>query len=160
MRKFIILSLLVGSFLITPLYSQSYVHLYSTWNAVEFDTCASAWLIKRFIDKSAQFKFFPNGELITEGIAFDTPDAEIRRQGNMSAYEVILQKYKIKDPTLIEIGKIVHEIEVAYWGETSQISKGLGKKIMNIINKTEDKQECFQKSFEVFDDLYEKMKKQ
>ena len=47
-------------------------HLYSTWDVLETDASASAWLIKRHVDPKARFKFFPKGELITEGIAFDT----------------------------------------------------------------------------------------
>jgi len=72
-------------------------HLYSTWDTMEVDKCASAWLIKRFVDKEAEFKFFPSGELITEGIPFDTPDSEFRRYHNMSTFESILKKYTEKN---------------------------------------------------------------
>ncbi len=133
--------------------------VYSTWEIVEFDTCISAWLIKRFIDKEADFKFFTKGELITEGTPFDTPDAELRRRNNMSTYEIVLKKYKIKDPILIQIGRIVHEIEVGYWGKRQEISKEIDKKVREIIDNSKDKSECFKKSFAVFDDLYERLKK-
>lgn len=161
MRNFLILFLsILAVSLIIPVYSESgNTSLYSTWETIEFDTCASAWLIKKFINKNAEFKFFPKGELVTEGTPFDTPDAELRRKNNMSTYEVILKKYKVTDPILIEIGKIVHEVEITYWGDTSKISKETGKKIMNIISGTKkDEQKCFEESFKVFDDLYEKIK--
>jgi hypothetical protein len=156
MRYFIVL--LITFSLFNPICAETGSHLYSTWDTVELDTCISAWLIKKFIDKEAEFKFIPKGELVTEGTPFDTPDAEFRRKNNMSTYSTILKKYQLQDPVLKEIDRIVYEIEIAYWGETSQISKELSKKIMNIITETKDKQECFKKSFAVFDDLYEELK--
>jgi hypothetical protein len=65
---------------------------YTTWENMEPDKCASAWLIKRFIDKNATFEFFPKGELITKGILFDVPEAEIRRYNNISTFEYLIKK--------------------------------------------------------------------
>ena len=88
---------------------------FSTWKGFEVDKCASIWLIKRFIDKNAKIKFFPKGNLITEGIPFDVPEAKLRRYHNMSTFESILKYYNLKDPKLIYIGKIIHDIEVNIW---------------------------------------------
>ncbi|MCP4023352.1 MAG: chromate resistance protein, partial [Desulfobacteraceae bacterium] len=53
--------------------------LYSTGRMMEVDRCASAWLIKRHINPQAQFMFFEDGQLITQGISFDTPDSKFCR---------------------------------------------------------------------------------
>jgi len=89
--------------------------VFSTWDGFEVDKCASIWLIKRFIDENAVIKFFPKGEIIKQGIAFDTPDAIFRRYHNMSTFESLLKHYKLNDPKLIHIGKIIHDIEVNIW---------------------------------------------
>ena len=81
---------------------------YTTWENMEIDKCASAWLIKRFVDKDAVFRFVPKGELITRGIPFDTPEAQIRRYHNLSAFEYIVKTNRLtkygsatKDASLI-----------------------------------------------------------
>ncbi len=130
-------------------------HIYSTCDVIEMDTCASAWLIKRFVDKEAVFKFYPKEEFIEEGTPFDTPDAEFRRTHNMSTFETILQKYNIKDPKLIKIGKIIHDIEINYWaGKLEPESEKINRDILNIIKNSKIPEESFKKSFTYFDNLY------
>lgn len=137
--------------------AQAYV--YSTWDVLEVDTCASAWLIKRFVDRDASFKIFPRGEIIAEGIAFDTPDAEFRRSGNMSTFESIAKRYAIEDPGIKAIGEIIHDIEINYWGKKEKAeSLELNETIQSILKEDEDKQKLLINSFSVFDRLYEKLK--
>ena len=69
--------------------------IFSTWEGFEADKCASIWLIKRFIDKNAVINFFPKGEIVKEGIPFDTPDAKFRRYHNMSTFESLLRGISI-----------------------------------------------------------------
>ena len=68
-------------------------HIYATWDGFEADKCASIWLIMRFVDPDAKIKFYPKGTPITSGIAFDTPDAALRRYHNMAAFESIARHY-------------------------------------------------------------------
>jgi hypothetical protein len=91
--------------------------LYVTWNTLETDKLASIWLIKRFIDAEARFSFVPKDTLITNGIPFDTPDAEFRRYQALSCFQSILQKHAITNAALLHIGEITHDIEINYWGE-------------------------------------------
>jgi len=71
--------------------------IFSTWEVFEPDKCASIWLIQRFIDKGAVIKFFPRGEMITEGIPFDVPDAKFRRYAQMSTFESIIIRLRIRN---------------------------------------------------------------
>jgi len=129
--------------------------VFSTWEGLEPDKCASIWLIKRYIDANAIIKFFPKGEVIKEGIPFDTPDAKLRRYHNMSTFESILKYYNLKDPKLIYIGKIIHDIEVNIWerkvlDETLRIQNEINKIILT--SKTRD--EAIERCLEYFDSLY------
>ncbi len=156
MKKYLIFWLLCFSICVC---AEAQGSVYSTWDTVEIDTCASAWLIKNFVDKEAQFRFYPKGEIITEGIPFDTPDAELRRTDNMSTFECVMKKFKINDPALKQIGEIIHDIEINYWGrKIKQESEELNKTIREIIDTSKNNQEKLQKSFPVFDNLYEKFK--
>lgn len=139
--------------------TSSLAETYTTWETMEVDKCASAWLIKRFIDKDAVFKFIPKGDLVKEGIPFDTPDSEFRRYHNMSTFESILQKYRINDPALIHIGKIMHDIEINYWREkVITESQKIQEGIQEIISSTKDPTECLKKTFLIFDEIYRHIK--
>lgn len=132
-------------------------HIYATWENMEIDKCASAWLIKRFVDERASFKFYPKGELVTEGIPFDVPEAEIRRYHNMAAFEYIIKKYKIDDPALQKIGEIVHDIEINYWGKKKfEESEKINDTIQEIIDTSTTAEESLKHSFPVFDGIYSK----
>jgi len=127
-------------------------HVYSTWDVIELDTCASAWLIKRYIDKKARFKFYPKGEIIVEGIAFDTPDAEFRRVHNMCTYETLLHKYGIQDDKAVYIGRLIHEIEINFWqAESNPKIIRFNDNVTAIIDLSKDPRECFRKAFQFFD---------
>jgi len=132
--------------------------VFSTWEGFEADKCASIWLIRRFIDKNAVVRFFPKGEIIKEGIPFDTPDAKLRRYHNMCTFEAILKHYKIKDPNLTYIGKIIHDIEVNIWErkvlpETVFVQDGINQ----IILDSQNNREVIERSSKFFDSVYERV---
>jgi len=89
-------------------------------------------LIQRFVAPNAKIRFYPKGELLTEGVSFDTPDSEFRRYHNKSTFETFLEHYKITDKKAIDIGNIVHDIEINIW-EKKALSKTI--EVMNEINQ-------------------------
>lgn len=134
-------------------------NIYTTWENMEIDKCASAWLIKKFIDKNAVFKFFPKGELIIEGIPFDVPEAEIRRYHNLSAFEYLMKKYDIGDPAVRKIGEIIHDIEINYWGTKAvKDSQKINDAVQEIIETSTSAEKSLEKSFIFFDKLYSDFK--
>ena len=111
------------------------------------------------MDTEAIFEFYPKGELIASGIPFDTPEAELRRYHNMSAFESILKRYKLNDPVLVEMGKILYEIEVNYWGKKlRKESEALRNAVRKIEADYHNPKEILEKSFEYFDALYLELK--
>ncbi len=134
-------------------------HVYSTGISMEPDKCASAWLIKRRIDKNAVFIFFPDGELITKGIPFDSPESSLSRTHNLSTFEVIKNKYKLSDKYLDEIALYIHDIEVNFWGKKeSQTSIRIKMELNKIIDNSSNSKECLEKCFVYFDALVEALK--
>ncbi|RDE14440.1 MAG: hypothetical protein C4K47_04625 [Candidatus Thorarchaeota archaeon] len=78
------------------------------------DRCASAWLIKRFIDKAAKFGFINKDDPIPKGsIAFTLPGADIKPvEGKKTTYDILLEEYKVRDAVAVRIGKIIHDYEI------------------------------------------------
>lgn len=131
--------------------------IFSTWEGFEADKCASIWLIKRFIAPNAVIKFYPKGQSIKEGTPFDTPDAEFRRYYNMSTYESLLKYYKLEDPRLVYIGRIIHDLEVNIWEskvmkETHEVNEAL-----NEIMANKEPNIILEQSSRYFDSLYDKI---
>ncbi len=138
-----------------PVFSQTKAQVYSTWDTLEVDTCATAWLIKNFVDKNAVFRFYPKGDIITEGIAFDTPDAEFRRTNSFSAFETVLNKYKLDDPALKQIGEMIHEIEINFWAHDSNSNiLEFNQKVLSEVKKAATTDEGLKNALLVFDELY------
>lgn len=78
------------------------------------DRIASAWLITRFIDPKARFKFIgsKNYNPQKEEVRFDMYEAEFTHQGDRCTFEEILYRFQINDKALYQIGEIVHDIDL------------------------------------------------
>jgi len=87
--------------------------LWVTRRRPHVDRCASAWLIKRFIDKDAVFEFLTKDQEIPEGaIGFTLPKAEINPvEGVKTTYDSLVEKYHVKDPVVLRIKEIVRDYE-------------------------------------------------
>lgn len=137
--------------------TQDVTTIYSTGNTMELDRAASAWLIKRYAAPKAKIKLFPEGQLITEGIAFDTPDASLQRTHRFSTFEVLKQHFGITAPELDGLTRVVHETEINYWAtkRTPQDSKFV-ETINETIRTTDDSHECLQRCFQIFDQFIQR----
>jgi hypothetical protein len=134
-------------------------HLYSTWSSLESDTISSAWLIKNFIDKDAVFKIYPKGELIGEGIPFDVPEAKYQRQQNESTFESLVRMNNIHDPVVARMSKIIHDIEINYWGKRYDVgTEKVNQDINAMIKANKDPVVCLQKGIDYMAGLYQRMK--
>jgi len=153
--KFALACFIVININTLPVSAEQKSLIFYTWEGFEVDKCASIWLINRFIDQNAEIRFHPKGKEIKEGILFDTPDAKFRRYFNMSTYESLIRHYKIKDPNLIYIGRIIHDIEINTWEkkvlkETCTVRDAVNK----IIWEVKEKDKLIKKTIQYFDSLY------
>lgn len=88
---------------------------YITWESLEPDNWASIWLIKRHIDPNAEIVLRPVGAPTEKGIAFGVPEAKYQRTHDASLYEGLRKGFSVQDPTVIEIGRIIDDIELSPW---------------------------------------------
>jgi hypothetical protein len=81
---------------------------------VHVDRIASAWLIRRFIDPQASFKFVPakGYRPRPDELRFDMFEGEFTHEGDRCTFEVLLQKSGLHEPALVAIGEIVHDIDL------------------------------------------------
>ena len=85
-----------------------------TRHGVHVDRIACAWLVRRFIDADARFKFVPpRGYVPTAGeLRFDMFQAEFTHEGDRCSFEVLLARSGLSDPALQAIAEIVHDIDL------------------------------------------------
>ena len=88
-----------------------------TWvtrEGVKVDRICSAWLIRRFIDPDARFKFVPaSGYEPQPGeLRFDMFAGEFTHVGDDCTFETLLKRFELQDPALTAIGEIVHDIDI------------------------------------------------
>jgi hypothetical protein len=81
---------------------------------VKVDRVACPWLIKKFVDKDAEFHFVPAEMVQAEAarlkaILFDVPNVELGHQGKECSFDAIVKKYGLsKDPALTLLARIVN----------------------------------------------------
>lgn len=88
-----------------------------TWvtrKGIHVDRIASAWLIRRFIDRDARFVFVPAGAPrgSADELRFDMFEADFTHEGDRCTFEVLLERFALVDPGLRVIGEIVHDIDL------------------------------------------------
>ena len=133
--------------------------VFSTWDIFEVDKLASIWFVKRFVHPEAEIRLCPKGEPISQGVPFDTPDAQFRRYHNASTYEIFRRHYKIDDPGCLYISRIVHDIEINTWGKKAmKESRPLIDAVAQIIAGSSNSNEIISKGVRLFDELYENIK--
>ena len=81
---------------------------------VHVDRIASSWLIRRFIDPDATFKFVaPKGYVPLAGeLRFDMSDAEYTHEGDLCSFEVLQKRLGPNDAAVAIIGEIIHDLDV------------------------------------------------
>ncbi len=139
-----------------------------TRSNVKVDRVACPWLIKRFVDREAEFLFVPEDKLLEtadreNATPFDAsrlPEVKLNHRGNRCTFEAILEDYNLSDGALQKLGLIVRAADVK--GQEHVAPEGLGLRAlaegfaqMGISDK-----ERLARQFPVYDALYEYARRQ
>jgi hypothetical protein len=124
---------------------------------VHVDRTACPWLIKKFIDPKAEFLFVPV-EKIEEvvkkknAIPYDAPDVELGHHGDKCSFDAIVEKYKIKDPALLQLADIVRAADTDK--PVAPEGVGLDAAMTGISMLAKDDREAIEKARPVYDAFY------
>lgn len=134
-------------------------HLGRTWvtrTGIKVDRMACAWLIKKFIDPQARFKFVPaKGYEPQKGeVRFDMFEAEFTHEGDLCSFEVLLQRFGIADPALDAIAEIVHDVDVKDAKYGREEAPGVGQVVAGIAAAHADDEARLGRGSALFEDLY------
>ena len=136
----------------------------ATWvtrTGIHVDRMASAWLIRRFIDAKARFRFVAQKEYRHKKgeLRFDMFDGEFTHQGELCTFEVLLSHFKLDDPALQPIAEVVHDIDLKDDKHGRPEKTGIEYVINGIAMSHSEDEFRLARASAVLDDLYEFFKR-
>jgi hypothetical protein len=121
------------------------------------DRFASAWLIKKFIDKNASFAFIDEKDLDTvakDVIPFDIRGGKFTHTGNLCTFEVLIKSFRLKDKILRKMAEIVHELDLKDDKFRTPEAKGIEDILSGIRKTAKDDYASLEKGMSIFEMLY------
>ena len=126
-----------------------------TRSGVQVDRIASAWLIRRFIDADARFKFVTEQDYRQEAgeLRFDMFEAEFTHEGDACTFEVLVKRTGQDDPALQAIAQVVHDIDLKDAKFNRPEAAGIGQLISGISMAHLEDEQRMERGMAVFDDF-------
>lgn len=126
---------------------------------VKVDRVACPWLIQKFVDPKAEFLFVPADQVDAvakrEGATpFDTKGAKLGHRGSECSFDAIVHDYKISDPAVHELAKIVRAADVSSQRGIAPEGAGLELIANGFRLTSKDDHENLARQFPVYDALY------
>ncbi|WP_097093283.1 chromate resistance protein ChrB domain-containing protein [Novosphingobium sp. Chol11] len=115
--------------------------IWVTRSGVHVDRIACAWLIQRFIDPHARFRFVDSRshDPVPGELRFDMADAEFTHEADRCSFETLLLRANLTDdPALQAIGEIIHELDIADGKFARPETAGLGAMLSGVCASTDD----------------------
>jgi hypothetical protein len=126
------------------------------------DRIASAWLIRRFVDREAKFKFVSSENYLPrkKELRFDMYEGEYTHEGDRCTFEVTMDRLGITDRALTPIAEIVHALDLKDEKYHRPETAGLEVLLSGIVMAHASDKERLEKGGELFDALYEYFQRQ
>lgn len=129
---------------------------WATRAGVHVDRTACAWLIRRFIDKHAEFVFVHDpDEVPSDATPFDMRGVELSHRGGQCTFETMLATYELEDPALRDIARIVHEADLDDERFDAPEARGLDVILRGLSMIAESDEQMLDLSGPIYDGLYE-----
>lgn len=127
-----------------------------TREGIFVDRMASAWLIRRFIDPAARFKFVPPSGYRPESgeLRFDMFEAEFTHEGDRCTFETLVRRFQLDDPALAQIAEVVHDIDLRDGKFDRDDAPGIERVLAGIAAAHADDGSRLERGAALFDDLY------
>lgn len=127
---------------------------WATRKALWVDRMASAWLIRRFIDRKAKFLWLDNPKKCPKSaLGFDFDGAQFTHVGGRVSFEVLAASFGLDcDAAIVRIGAIVHCLDVG--GVPVAEAAGIEAVLAGARAAAPDDDKLLTEASRVFDNLY------
>ena len=94
------------------------------------DRIACPWLIRTFIDPSAEIVYVPAGDVLAyadreNAMSFDAPGATYTHRDGKCSFETLIDAFSITDPAVLHMAHVVHGADVSEDLDATPQSAGL-----------------------------------
>lgn len=125
------------------------------------DRIACPWLIRRFIDPSAEIVYVAAADVLAasgdeESASFDADGADYTHRGNKCTFEILIDEFALGgDPALVRLARIVHAADISE--DLASEPEGPGLLAIGIggLEVETDDQRLLERGSFVYDALYE-----
>jgi hypothetical protein len=137
----------------------------ATWvtrTGVMVDRIASAWLIRRFIDPEARFKFV-NGRgyrARPDELRFDMAEAEFTHVQGRCTFEELIGRFQLRDSALRPIAEIVHDLDLEDDRYRRPEAAGVNRVIVGLAIAKQSDEARLGQGAALFESLYESFRTQ
>jgi hypothetical protein len=119
------------------------------------DRMASAWLIRLFIDRQAQFGFAADRESVPDqGVPFDMFGVDFSHQGEGCTFETLCSVFGIAGPALSRIAAIVHDLDLKDGRFGAPECSTVGSLIEGLQLAYQNDEALLEQGMTLFDSLY------
>jgi hypothetical protein len=127
-----------------------------TWQNIGVDRMACGWLIHKKIDPKAEFLFIPAGqsELPKGATPFDIPGVKLSHHKGHCSFHTFLVEYKLDDPILRRIARIVDEADTVQEASLEPAAAGLDLLCRGIRRTSADDHQALERGALLYDALY------
>ncbi len=127
-----------------------------TRHGPKIDRMASAWLIRRFVDPAARFRFIdPERETPrADEIAYDMPGGRFSHEADRCTFETLTRRLGIDDAAVRTIGEIVHDVDLkdAKYGRPE--AEGVRQLVLGLVHSYPEDAVRLDRGLTLFDELY------
>ncbi|MDP1654121.1 MAG: chromate resistance protein [Rhodocyclaceae bacterium] len=127
---------------------------WATRRNIWVDRMASAWLIRRFIDRKAKFLWLENPKKCPkDALGFDFDGAAFTHVGDRVSFEVLAVSFRLDtDPAIAKIGAIIHYLDVG--GASVAEAAGIEAVLAGLRAAAPNDDKLLTEASRVFDGLY------
>jgi hypothetical protein len=120
------------------------------------DRIACGWLIRRFVDESAVFKYVPGSQHAPKPneVRFDMFDGEYTHEGDRCTFEVMIQRLQIQDHALGPLAEVVHDIDLKDVKYSRSETDGFNALLTGLVAAHPDDDQRMNEGLRLFDNLY------
>lgn len=129
---------------------------------IHIDRMASAWLILKFIDPKARFKFTDSGQYKTKPneVCFDMFNAEFGHVGEKCTFEVLTEAFSISDKRINGLKKIIHDLDIKDQKYDLPETPGVKMIAESIIKSEKADLDRIGKAKSLFDGIFQNLKEE
>ena len=120
------------------------------------DRLACGWLIRRFIDRTAVFKFIdPTAHSFQpDEIRFDMFDGEFTHEGDRCTFEVMIHRFGLQDRALACLAEVVHDIDLKDAKYRRNETGGFEALLTGMVASRPDDDQRLEDAMPLFENLY------